>query len=270
MKLKNILLFFFCLSICNNILAKTYKATTELNIRTNPDKNSKVIGTISQGENVDIETITSGWGHVSSNGYVSMKYLEEQSSSNIISHLFGSIFALWLLVYLFIHKVLGSEISFFWPIKVLIFNPLIDLFIYLFPEKTSSFKNETSYSTNKNSYIYTQHEDIGREEEVLDKPKSNSQPKTESSHESSTSSHKPKGIQLHWYHCKSCNLKIEAPQKPSSSGCSSDRFHSWTNLGEVGNHAYSCKSCGTSVYTINKPTSSGCSRDRFHSWTKLS
>lgn len=82
--------------------------------------------------------------------------------------------------------------------------------------------------------------------------------------------HTPKVKPLNWYHCKNCNIKIETEKQPTSLNCSSSTFHSWTNLGEVGNQAYSCKNCGTTVYTTKQPTSLNCSRETFHKWTKLS
>lgn len=94
------------------------------------------------------------------------------------------------------------------------------------------------------------------------------EPRTETTRE--ISSNKPKVNLLRWYHCKNCNIKIEAGKQPTSVNCSSETFHQWTDLGEVGNQAYSCKNCGTTVYTTKQPTSVNCSRDTFHKWTKLS
>ena len=81
---------------------------------------------------------------------------------------------------------------------------------------------------------------------------------------------KPKVNLLRWYHCKNCNIKIEAGKQPTSMNCSGETFHRWTDLGEVGNQAFSCKNCGTTVYTTKQPTSMNCARATFHKWTKLS
>lgn len=99
---------------------------------------------------------------------------------------------------------------------------------------------------------------------------SRSQPRSENSRHSSTPTYKLKVNPLRWYHCKNCNIKIEAGKQPTSLNCSADTFHRWTDLGSVGNQAYSCKNCGTTVYTEKQPTSLNCSRDTFHRWTKLS
>jgi uncharacterized protein YgiM (DUF1202 family) len=93
------------------------------------------------------------------------------------------------------------------------------------------------------------------------------EPRTETIRQTSS---KPKTNPLRWYHCKNCNIKIEAGKQPTSLNCSKETFHKWTDLGEVGNQAYSCKNCGTTVYTTKQPTSLNCSRDTFHKWTKLS
>lgn len=96
-------------------------------------------------------------------------------------------------------------------------------------------------------------------------------PRTETQRNTSSSFQpKPKIKPLHWYHCKNCNIKIEAEKQPTTLNCSSATFHRWTDLGEVGNLAYSCKNCGTTIYTTKQPTTLNCSRATFHRWTKLS
>lgn len=80
----------------------------------------------------------------------------------------------------------------------------------------------------------------------------------------------PKIKPLHWYHCKNCNIKIEAERTPTAHNCSNATFHKWTDLGEVGNQAYNCRNCGTTVYTTRTPTAHNCPRETFHKWTKLS
>lgn len=80
----------------------------------------------------------------------------------------------------------------------------------------------------------------------------------------------PKANPLHWYHCKNCNIKIEATRTPTAHNCSNATFHKWTDLGEVGNQAHSCRNCGTTVYTTRTPTAHNCPRETFHKWTKLS
>lgn len=99
---------------------------------------------------------------------------------------------------------------------------------------------------------------------------SSSSPRREPRAETTRQSSQPKIKPLRWYHCKNCNIKIEAGKQPTSLNCSRETFHKWTDLGEVGNQAYSCKNCGTTVYTTKQPTSLNCSRDTFHKWTKLS
>jgi uncharacterized protein YraI len=91
-----------------------------------------------------------------------------------------------------------------------------------------------------------------------------------SSSQRQTRTQAPKVKPLRWYHCKNCNIKIEAGKQPTSLNCSAETFHKWTDLGEVGNQAYSCQNCGTTVYTTKQPTSLNCSRNTFHKWTKLS
>jgi len=94
--------------------------------------------------------------------------------------------------------------------------------------------------------------------------------RSETTKQTSTSSYQPKIKPLHWYHCKNCNIKIEAEKQPTQRNCSSNTFHLWTDLGETGNQAYNCKNCGTTIYTTKQPTQRNCSRAVFHTWTKLS
>lgn len=74
---------------------------------------------------------------------------------------------------------------------------------------------------------------------------------------------------LKWYCCKNCGTAIKKDSSPSSSGCPSKSFHSWTTLAEVGDTNYQCRYCGLTVQTKNSPSSSGCSSSTFHSWTRM-
>jgi hypothetical protein len=77
-----------------------------------------------------------------------------------------------------------------------------------------------------------------------------------------------------YYSCTNCCQVIATPQRPNTSGCSSQSnygYHSWNNIGEVGQDAYGCKNCGTSVYVRSRPSTSGCCSNAnygYHSWSK--
>jgi len=74
---------------------------------------------------------------------------------------------------------------------------------------------------------------------------------------------------MNWYQCKKCGAAIKKESSPNSSGCPSGSYHSWQNLGEVGQNNYQCKKCGLVVQTKSTPSSSGCPSSSYHSWTKL-
>lgn len=73
----------------------------------------------------------------------------------------------------------------------------------------------------------------------------------------------------HWYSFKSCATTIKKDSSPSMVGCSKSSFHTWYNLGEVGDTNYSCKNCGKTIQTNGVPSMAGCSKSSFHSWYKL-
>lgn len=80
MKFKsNIIAFTFLLTSSFVTASETYQATTQLNIRTGAGTGYGVVGSISQGDKVLIDTVISGWGQVivdgQPKGFAAMKYL---------------------------------------------------------------------------------------------------------------------------------------------------------------------------------------------------
>ena len=71
------------------------------------------------------------------------------------------------------------------------------------------------------------------------------------------------------YQCNKCGIVVQTNDMPSSHGCPTGSFHSWTSLGAVGGKNYQCRECGTVVQTNDMPSSHGCPMGSFHSWTSL-
>lgn len=73
------------------------------------------------------------------------------------------------------------------------------------------------------------------------------------------------------YLCRKCGLLVNAKSLPSTAGCIKEGlFHSWRDIGEVGNNAFQCESCTTVVYANEVPTRLGCPGDGFHKWNEIS
>lgn len=203
---------FLLLSLFANA-SETYQATTQLNIRSGAGTAYEVVGSISQGDKVLIDTIITGWGQVivdgQVKGFASMKYLTtdfKDYSNNSKSD--------------------SKEKSPWTSVLTILF--LIGLAVYqLFFKGGKSSGGSLSKS-------------------FASKPKPNK-----------------------WYFCKHCAEKVQSPKKPSSMGCSREKFHHWYELAEVGEKNYSCKNCGTTIWANKKPSSMGCSRDNFHHWYEL-
>ena len=140
MKIKIICFIFSFLLTTYFIEAQEYyQATTQLNIRSGAGTSYGVVGSISQGEKVLIDTIISGWGQISVNGhdkgFASMKYLTKDFkdySSNSTS------------------SKNGSET---WKTTITIIILLIIAFYQIFVKKKSSSnkspKEKKIYSTPK-------------------------------------------------------------------------------------------------------------------------
>lgn len=80
MKIRNIIITLALFLISGALKsAEYYQATVQLNIRSGVGTSYEVVGSITQGEKVLIDTIISGWGRVIVDGkpigYASMKYL---------------------------------------------------------------------------------------------------------------------------------------------------------------------------------------------------
>lgn len=73
---------------------------------------------------------------------------------------------------------------------------------------------------------------------------------------------------LYWYYCTKCKTLVRQSKKPSGINCIRE-YHSWVNLGEVGDTNYRCNKCGMTLYTKNKPNSLHCDAFAYHFWTKL-
>ncbi len=193
--------------------SETYQATTQLNIRSGTGTAYEVVGSISQGDKVLIDTIIAGWGQVivdgQVKGFASMKYMTtdfKDYSNNSKSD--------------------SKEKSPWTSVLTILF--LIGLAVYqLFFKGGKSSGGSLSKS-------------------FVPKPKPNK-----------------------WYFCKHCAEKVQSPKRPSSMGCSRDKFHQWYELAEVGEKNYSCKNCGTTILANKRPSSMGCSRDNFHQWYEL-
>lgn len=205
-----------------------YVNTETLNIRENAGKQYNVVGQVNKGDKVTTISESNGWTEIETENGTKGFVATKYLSSDYQSG----------------HNDNNKEKS---PwISILIVLGILGYAVYKVKNFFSGLFGGSSTSSSS----------------------SKSQPRTETSRQSSTFSSKSKP--LHWYHCKNCNIKIEAGKQPTSLNCSAESFHRWTDLGEVGNQAYSCKNCGTTVYTNKQPTSLNCSRDTFHRWTKLS
>ena len=69
------------------------------------------------------------------------------------------------------------------------------------------------------------------------------------------------------YLCSKCGSLTKAKSWPSSVGCiKQGLFHSWRDIGEVGNDGFQCETCNTVVYSNKIPTRLGCPGDGFHKW----
>lgn len=77
---KSILVLFMSLFLCTEAFADYYRVTAPngLNVRASANKNSEVLGQLSQGNVVDVISIENGWANINYNGwqgYVSTSYL---------------------------------------------------------------------------------------------------------------------------------------------------------------------------------------------------
>lgn len=77
---KSILFLFISFFLCTEAFADYYRVTApnELNVRASANKNSEVLGQLSQGNVVDVISIENGWANINYNGwqgYVSTSYL---------------------------------------------------------------------------------------------------------------------------------------------------------------------------------------------------
>lgn len=105
--IKSILFLFISFFLCTEAFADYYRVTASngLNVRASANKNSEVLGQLSQGNVVDVISIENGWANINYNGwpgYVSASYLtvvtnegqvtssSEKKSWNFFSWLFNS------------------------------------------------------------------------------------------------------------------------------------------------------------------------------------
>lgn len=105
--IKSILFLFISFFLCTEALADYYRVTASngLNVRASANKNSEVLGQLSQGNVIDVISIENGWANINYNGwpgYVSASYLtvvtnegqvtssSEKKSWNFFSWLFNS------------------------------------------------------------------------------------------------------------------------------------------------------------------------------------
>lgn len=104
---KSILFLFISFFLCTEAFADYYRVTASngLNVRASANKNSEVLGQLSQGNVVDVISIENGWANINYNGwqgYVSTSYLtavtdkgeastsKEKESWNFFSWLFNT------------------------------------------------------------------------------------------------------------------------------------------------------------------------------------
>lgn len=104
---KSILVLFMSFFLCTEAFADYYRVTAPngLNVRASANKNSEVLGQLSQGNVVDVISIENGWANINYNGwqgYVSTSYLTavtdkgetgtstEKESWNFFSWLFNT------------------------------------------------------------------------------------------------------------------------------------------------------------------------------------
>lgn len=79
-RIKSVLFLIISLFICTEVFADDYRVTAPngLNVRASANKNSEVLGQLSQGNVVDVISIENGWANINYNGwqgYVSTSYL---------------------------------------------------------------------------------------------------------------------------------------------------------------------------------------------------
>ena len=74
------------------------------------------------------------------------------------------------------------------------------------------------------------------------------------------------------YQCRKCGTLVAKDGHPNSEGCPTDNWHSWCELGDVGQNTFQCRICGTVINSKYTPPNSG---DGFnfcgnaHSWVQL-
>lgn len=71
------------------------------------------------------------------------------------------------------------------------------------------------------------------------------------------------------YCCNTCGVTHESNSTTSINGCQKSTFHTWTNLGLVGDKTFLCKNCGIKIHSKSTPSLNGCPNKTFHSWNKL-
>ncbi len=74
---------------------------------------------------------------------------------------------------------------------------------------------------------------------------------------------------LHNWMCQKCSVIVQSKNRPSASGCPSNKHHQWNDLGETGDTTFQCRKCGARVESKEKPSSSYCPSGGHHQWNRL-
>ncbi len=88
------------------------------------------------------------------------------------------------------------------------------------------------------------------------------------------SHHEDEHLNRSYYSCKHCCQVIATSDRPRTNGCSAQSgygYHSWNEIGEVGQDAYGCGHCSITVYVNGRPRTGGCCSNAgygYHSWNK--
>jgi uncharacterized protein YgiM (DUF1202 family) len=238
MKIKGLFCAFLFLFSCNYIKAgEYYQATTQLNIRSGAGINYKVIGSISEGDKIFIDTMISEWGRViidgQPKGYVSMQYLTTDIKFNISSLV-----------------SLDTITKYWWVFSIL--ACIIVLYIFF---DTSNNSNTSS----RNKIVRYQKEDLSSNEDHLDSKKEN---KNYSPIPKKVIMEKPN------YYCENCGKKYTNVKDLLSNSCpqNPNGVYKGTHSLYQGSEKlkYFCKYCGKSYSNLFDLCNNTCTGQKGH------
>lgn len=228
MRLAKIFIIISFLLIYHTGISKDYYQVTakQLNIRSFPDKNSSVVGSISFGEKVLIDSVIQGWGQVivenKIKGYVSTQYLsrkfKEYSENNSTTPSNGSSSENGTSTFI---TILILLIIFFYAIY-----KIISYFSRLFGFSSSNSSKNNSILTSKTSNIKWYYCRDCHTLVKTPKQPSNINCKVNGAHRWYSLGE----LGDNTYLCRDCGIQVRTHTQPTKIYCNVNGSHRWDKL----------------------------------------